>query len=89
MIRLFYELATWSNIDPAVLQEVLWQKLSLAAEQMHKSVVAVWHVQRVLAKKRDPLSHVLFINECLEENAALPTEKFWYVACPCIMQLPY
>lgn len=77
MMGPFCRLTLWSTLGPAVLQEVLWQKLSLAAEQMHKSVVAVWHVQRVLAKKRDPLTHVLFIDECLEEDAPLPTEHFW------------
>lgn len=66
-----------------VVQEVLWQKAGLASEQMHKSVVAIWHVQRVLAKKRDPLTHVLFIDECLTDDAPLPTEHFWY-DCVCI-----
>ena len=63
-----------------MLQEALWQKLSLASEQMHKSVVAIWHVQRVLAKKRDPLTHVLFIDDCLTEDSPLPAEQFWYAA---------
>ena len=43
------------------------------------SVVAVWHVQRVLAKKRDPLTHVLFIDECQDEQSPLPSEHIWYV----------
>jgi len=31
-----------------------------ALEALHAAAVAVWHLQRALAKKRDPLSHVAF-----------------------------
>ena len=48
-------------------------------DKLRVSVVAVWHVQRVLAKKRDPLTHVLFIDECLNEESPLPSEQLWYV----------
>ena len=48
-------------------------------EKLRLSVVAIWHVQRVLAKKRDPLTHVLFIDEGLEDDSPLPSEQIWYV----------
>ena len=60
-----------------MLQEHLWQKLSLLMEKLRLSVVAIWHVQRVLAKKRDPLTHVLFIDECLDSEGPLPSEQIW------------
>ena len=47
-------------------------------EKLRLSLVAVWHVQRVLAKKRDPLTHVLFIDECLNDDSPLPSEQIWY-----------
>jgi len=31
-----------------------------------------------LAKKRDPLTHVLFIDGCLDEMSPLPSEHIWY-----------
>ena len=61
-----------------LLQEHLWQKLSALMEKLRVSVVAVWHVQRVLAKKRDPLTHVLFIDECLDDEGPLPSEHIWW-----------
>ncbi|DBA73074.1 TPA: hypothetical protein ACH3X2_010013 [Trebouxia sp. C0005] len=58
-------------------QEHLWQKLGMLMEKLRVSIVAVWHMQRVLAKKRDPLTHVLFIDECLDETSPLPSEHIW------------
>lgn len=60
------------------LQEHLWQKLGVLMEKLRVSIVAVWHMQRVLAKKRDPLTHVLFIDGCLDEMSPLPSEHIWY-----------
>lgn len=59
----------------------MWQKLSLLMEKLRLSIVSIWHVQRVLAKKRDPLTHVLFIDECLDEDSPLPSEQIWYASC--------
>jgi hypothetical protein len=47
--------------------------------------VAVWHLQRVAAKKRDPLSHVLFLDELVAGEAGgavaqLPSAKYWCAA---------
>ena len=50
-------------------------------EKMRVSILAVWHVQRVLAKKRDPLTHVLFIEDCLDNDSPLPSEHIW---CACM-----
>lgn len=58
-------------------QEALWQQLAAFTDQLHKASVAVWHLQRVLAKKRDPLSHVLFLESLAEEGAPLPLVHFW------------
>ena len=68
-------------------QEVLWERLGAAGEQLHASAVAVWHLQRVLAKKRDPLSHELFIDVVQQtpsspagskqQTPSLPCDRFW------------
>lgn len=45
-------------------------------DQLLQSAVSIWHLQRVMAKKRDPLTHVLF----LDSHGAFPLSQFWYVA---------
>ena len=49
-----------------------------AFDALHSAAVAVWHLQRVLAKKRDPLSHMLFLDALECAGADLPLEHFWY-----------
>ena len=51
-----------------------------ALEALHSAAVAVWHLQRVLARKRDPLSHTLFAEEVASAGAPQPLERFWYAA---------
>lgn len=48
-----------------------------AFDALHGAAVAVWHLQRVLAKKRDPLSHTLFSDALEAAGAATPLEHFW------------
>ena len=62
------------------LQEVLWQRLGKIFEQLHLSAVTVWHLQRVLVKKRDPLTHVCFMDAYLAtEETPLPSDAAWCV----------
>jgi len=42
-----------------------------ALEALHAAAVAVWHLQRALAKKRDPLSHVAFADALAAAGAPL------------------
>jgi hypothetical protein len=48
-----------------------------ALEALHAAAVAVWHLQRALAKKRDPLSHVAFADALAAAGAPPPLERFW------------
>ena len=42
------------------------------------SAVEVWHLQRVLAKKRDPLTHALFLDVVAPgDDDPLPLDRFW------------
>ena len=62
------------------LQEVLWQRLGKSFEQLHWSAVTVWHLQRVLVKKRDPLTHVCFMDAYLATGETpLPSDAAWCV----------
>ena len=47
-------------------RDALWQRLGSCLDDMHRITVAAWHLQRVLAKKRDPLSHVVFLEHILQ-----------------------
>ncbi|MFS7937604.1 putative oligomeric Golgi complex subunit 5 protein [Helianthus anomalus] len=35
-------------------------------DQLHSVVVTLWHLQRVLLKKRDPFTHVLLLDEVMQ-----------------------
>lgn len=50
----------------------------LPPNQLCASAIEVWHLQRVLAKKRDPLSHTLFLDVVApSDDDPLPLERFW------------
>ena len=48
--------------------EILWQRIERALDAAKANCLAVWHLQRVLAKKRDPITHALFLDEVLGED---------------------
>ena len=50
----------------AKAREALWHRLGNCMDQLHSIAVAVWHLQRVLSKKRDPFTHVLLLDEVIQ-----------------------
>ena len=61
-------------------QEKLWQGVRCVADMLVSGGVAVWHLQRVAAKKRDPISHVLFLDElCSSGGGEALTDNYWCV----------
>lgn len=50
----------------AKAKEALWQRLGNCMDQLHSITVAVWHLQRVLSKKRDPFTHVLLLDDVIQ-----------------------
>ncbi|KAL3502931.1 hypothetical protein ACH5RR_037380 [Cinchona calisaya] len=61
----------------AKAKEALWQRMNVCMDQFHSIVVAVWHLQRVLSKKRDPFTHVLLLDEVLQEGDPMLTDRIW------------
>lgn len=61
----------------AKVREALWQRMGSCMEQLHSIVVAVWHLQRVLSKKRDPFTHVLLLDEIIQEGDSMLTDRVW------------
>ncbi|CAI7750373.1 unnamed protein product [Closterium sp. NIES-54] len=58
-------------------REALWQRLTGCLDELARVMVLTWHLQRVMAKKRDPISHVVFLDDVLQAGDALPTERVW------------
>ncbi|MBA0664315.1 hypothetical protein Goklo_004346, partial [Gossypium klotzschianum] len=58
-------------------REALWQRMGSCMDQLHSIVVAIWHLQRVLSKKRDPFTHVLLLDEVIKEGDPMPTDRVW------------
>ena len=63
--------------------EALWARIERAMDGAHRAGIKAWHLQRVLAKKRDPLSNAVFLDayaaEASKSAAAgceLPCERF-------------
>ncbi|XP_010556223.1 PREDICTED: conserved oligomeric Golgi complex subunit 5 [Tarenaya hassleriana] len=61
----------------AKAREALWQRMTSCMDQLHSIVLAVWHLQRVLSKKRDPFTHVLLLDEVIKEGDPMLTDRVW------------
>lgn len=61
----------------AKAKDTLWQRMSSCMDQLHSIIVAVWHLQRVLSKKRDPFTHVLLLDEVIQEGDPMLTDRVW------------
>jgi hypothetical protein len=60
-------------------QDKLWALLRTAADALTAGALAAWQLQRVLAKKRDPLSHVLLLDEVCPPGCPSLTQRYWCV----------
>lgn len=61
---------------------MLWERLGGVCDSLHHAGLEAWHLQRVLGKKRDPLSHVLLLDVVSppdQDSAQLPLDAFWCV----------
>lgn len=68
----------------AKARDALWQRLGSCMDKLHSIMVAVWHLQRVLSKKRDPFTHVLLLDEVIQ------VRKFGillYICSSCLVSL--
>ncbi|XP_010278476.1 PREDICTED: conserved oligomeric Golgi complex subunit 5 [Nelumbo nucifera] len=61
----------------AKAKEALWQRMNTCMDQMHSIIVAIWHLQRVLSKKRDPFTHVLLLDEVIQDSDPMLTDRVW------------
>ena len=49
-------------------RRTLWSKFDEACEEIHQVSLQVWNLQRILSKKRDPTTHVFFL-DILKKNS--------------------
>uniref|UniRef100_A0A061QRR0 Conserved oligomeric Golgi complex subunit 5 n=1 Tax=Tetraselmis sp. GSL018 TaxID=582737 RepID=A0A061QRR0_9CHLO len=61
----------------SAVADEMWARIGRFGEELHSSAVAVWHLQRVLAKKRDPLSHQCFEDVVRVDGAPQLVQRFW------------
>lgn len=59
----------------AKAREALWQRMSGCMDKLHSIMLAVWHLQRVLSKKRDPFTHVLLLDEVMQVSQSCPSSS--------------
>lgn len=71
--------AAASGQSASRMQDVLWQGVGQALQALQACVVEACLLQRVLAKKRDPLSNVLFLEEVTVGGAPGPLAFLWCV----------
>uniref|UniRef100_A0A3Q1CJX5 Conserved oligomeric Golgi complex subunit 5 n=1 Tax=Amphiprion ocellaris TaxID=80972 RepID=A0A3Q1CJX5_AMPOC len=55
--------------NTAAFRAALWTNLEKLMDQICAACRQVQHLQKVLMKKRDPVSHVCFIDEIIKDNA--------------------
>lgn len=57
--------------------EALFKKIQDACDAVERISLSIWHLQRVLIKKRDPLTHEVFIDVVTRDGTPLPLDRFW------------
>ncbi|KAJ7354882.1 Conserved oligomeric Golgi complex subunit [Desmophyllum pertusum] len=62
--------------NTAAWRATLWTRMEQLMDSIYSSCGQVHHLQKVLAKKRDPVTHVCFMEELLKEGNACIT-SFW------------
>ncbi|XP_077328556.1 conserved oligomeric Golgi complex subunit 5 [Lithobates pipiens] len=63
--------------NTAVFRAALWTNMEKLMDQIYAACVQVQHLQKVLTKKRDPVSHVCFIDEIAKDGQSDILYTFW------------
>lgn len=56
------EYITSSNDSVEKRQAALWRRLASCLDEIMIEIIRIWHLQRVIWKKRDPITHARFID---------------------------
>ncbi|XP_063783130.1 conserved oligomeric Golgi complex subunit 5 isoform X2 [Pseudophryne corroboree] len=63
--------------NTAAFRAALWTNMEKLMDQIYAACVQVQHLQKVLMKKRDPVSHVCFIDEIAKDGQPDILFTFW------------
>ncbi|KAG8577236.1 hypothetical protein GDO81_010109, partial [Engystomops pustulosus] len=63
--------------NTAAFRAALWTNMEKLMDQIYAACVQVQHLQKVLTKKRDPVSHVCFIDEIAKDGQSDILCTFW------------
>ncbi|XP_071960171.1 conserved oligomeric Golgi complex subunit 5-like [Antedon mediterranea] len=63
--------------NTAAFRATLWTNLEKLMNQIYSACGQVQHLQKVLSKKRDPVTHICFIEELQKESEASILQSFW------------
>ncbi|KAM7130595.1 conserved oligomeric Golgi complex subunit 5 isoform 2-T2 [Ciconia maguari] len=63
--------------NTAAFRAALWTNMEKLMDQICAACGQVQHLQKVLSKKRDPVSHVCFIEEVVKDGQSDILYKFW------------
>ncbi|XP_078536437.1 conserved oligomeric Golgi complex subunit 5 [Lissotriton helveticus] len=63
--------------NSAAFRAALWTNMEKLMDQICAACVQVQHLQKVLIKKRDPVTHVCFIDEIAKEGQSDILSGFW------------
>ncbi|XP_053572548.1 conserved oligomeric Golgi complex subunit 5 isoform X2 [Bombina bombina] len=63
--------------NTAAFRAALWTNMEKLMDQIYAACVQVQHLQKVLTKKRDPVSHVCFIDEIAKVGQSDILYTFW------------
>ncbi|KAM4676724.1 conserved oligomeric Golgi complex subunit 5 [Discoglossus pictus] len=63
--------------NTAAFRAALWTNMEKLMDQIYAACVQVQHLQKVLTKKRDPVTHVCFIDEIAKDGQSDILYTFW------------
>lgn len=63
--------------NAASFRASLWSNMDSLMNQIYNACIQVQHLQKVLAKKRDPVSHVCFLDDISSTGESNITQIFW------------
>ncbi|XP_014663844.1 PREDICTED: conserved oligomeric Golgi complex subunit 5-like [Priapulus caudatus] len=63
--------------NTAAYRATLWTNMAKLMDNIYSTCSQVEHLQKVLEKKRDPVTHVCFVDELLKDGSITIVQSFW------------
>ena len=58
----------------------LWTRMEKIVNKMYETCERVFHLEKILAKKKDPVSHTCFLESFSENGRSIILNNFWKMA---------